>query len=149
MSFYIDFIITIIVNLSSIATKEGLLNQQHIILLHSSHPPIHILSYKPCRVASKHNIYNFNHQQHTIALTHQFLNPLMRHYQNKFKLPISISDGPAMSKKLKVNISTGLGAESQSSPGSPGSTSTRGDLSSLLICHITLGEEAGCILVSI
>ena len=148
MSFYIAFIITIIVNLSSIATKECLLNQQHIILLHSSHPSIHILLYKPCRVASKHNIYNFNHQ-HTIALTHQYLNPLMHHYQNKFKLPISRSDRLAMSKELKVLISPGLGAESQSSPGSPGSTSTRGDLSSLLICHITLREEAGCILVSI
>ena len=134
MSFYIALIITIIDNLSSIATKEGLLNQQHIILLHSSHPPIHILLYKPCRVASKHNIYNFNHQQHTIALTHQYLNPLMHHYQNKINY-------------YKVIISPGLGAESQSSPGSPGSTSTRGDLSSLHICHITLGEEAGCVIV--
>ena len=65
MSFYIAFIITIIDNLSRIATKEGLLNQQRIILLRSSYPPIQILLYKPWRVASKHNISK-NHQN-TIA----------------------------------------------------------------------------------
>ena len=42
------------------------------------------------------------------------------------KAPHHRSDRLAMSKELKVNIFAGLGAESQSSPGSPGSTSTRG-----------------------
>ena len=49
----------------SSTTKEGLLNQQRIILLRSSYPPIQILLYKPWRVASKHNISK-NHQN-TIA----------------------------------------------------------------------------------
>ena len=65
----------------------------------------------------------------------------MHHYQNKFKLPISRSDRLAISKELKVIISPGLGAESQSPPGPPGSTSTKGRFVKLtyLSHHVEIG----------